>query len=299
MMIGRTGIVLSVAFLCGAVLGQSLPPKSRPVSFDELHQQAVAKNPADATLVITLDAGRTQFHMGETISLTMRFSSTAPGKYRIWRLVGRLRAANERVHVDPGDGTADPFLDYRFGPFAGLGSGNFQSLTTVTFPLELNDWVRFDKPGKYRLFVEAPRLKLFDGVQLNPATDLDPFIAVASNVLELEILPPDAAWIEAQLASAARVLADKQLPEARRIEATNILKNLQTEDAARELLRNFSGAPANSLVTQWTVPALYASRYRALVREGVQKLLADPKTAPAVTPRFLWWVNTPPAAPVN
>jgi hypothetical protein len=250
-------------------------------------------NPPDVSFEIVPDHVNAQYHMGETISLTLHFTSSAAGRYRIWRLVGRINGAQEQVHVDPTDGTADPFANWRPIAFAGMGGGNYRVLSDQSIVLELNDYVRFEKPGKYRIFVESSRLKLFDG-QLNPNMDMAPALTVASKVLELEILPPDPAWSEAQLVSAAKTLADKQLPDARRIEAIRILKNLQTEQAAQELLRSFSAAPANSIVTQWTVVALYASRYRDLVREGVQKLLADPRTAPAVSPRLLWWVNSPP-----
>src|SRR5271155_4280618 len=50
-------------------------------AFEAQHQQALAGNPADVHLKISLDSAQATFHVGETIRLKYEFTADGPGKY--------------------------------------------------------------------------------------------------------------------------------------------------------------------------------------------------------------------------
>ena len=73
-------------------------------------------------------------------------------------------------------------------------SGEIDLDTFVDIPVVLNEWIRFDRVGTYRIQVESQRL-VYRG---NRAT---PPLTVTSSEAEFEIVPADPRW-------AARTLAD-------------------------------------------------------------------------------------------
>jgi hypothetical protein len=63
--------------------------------------------------------------------------------------------------------------------------------------LELNDWVRFDRPGHYRMYLKSHRLTR----ERTPgeAGEKTVQFAAVSNIFEIEILPQSPAWEAARL----------------------------------------------------------------------------------------------------
>jgi hypothetical protein len=51
------------------------------ISFEERHQQELRANPGDLHFVLRTTDGQTRFHPGETIPLTLEFSSDVSDKY--------------------------------------------------------------------------------------------------------------------------------------------------------------------------------------------------------------------------
>lgn len=50
-------------------------------AFEAQHQEALAANPADVHLKISLESAQASFHVGETIRIKYEFTADAPGKY--------------------------------------------------------------------------------------------------------------------------------------------------------------------------------------------------------------------------
>jgi hypothetical protein len=171
-------------------------------SFDERYREARAANPPDLHFVLRTTTPA-QFHPGERIPLTLEFSSTAAEKYRLngatYDRSGRL--PTEEFALDRDD-VADPLIDYfGSGVIGGIAGGirGYVALNTEPYRIDvaLNDWFRFDRPGKYRLFLKSHRLSR-ERKPEEQGQGLISFAAV-SNVLEIEITEPDPAWDSAKL----------------------------------------------------------------------------------------------------
>jgi hypothetical protein len=131
-------------------------------AFTEDNAALVAKNPRGVSLVLRTATGQVRFAQGETIAVVLAFSSTLPAAYKLdlatWDNSGRLES--ETFHFDPR--VTDPLEHYFEGGRAGGGLRPSPAVlgekpTEVT--LTLNEWARFDAPGKVRVFVESTRIE--------------------------------------------------------------------------------------------------------------------------------------------
>lgn len=273
---------------CAQGLAQSTTALSNPDAFAELNKLLVEKNPADLQYQILTESGKTQFRMGETINLILRFTSTASNKYQVVRKNGIPISATilkDYVHTDPAGGGANPRANFSptILPGGYSGGGPFVTIwnAPVNLPTELNEDWRFDKPGKYRIFLQSPRL-LPVGAR-GPAS-IRGAEMVCSNIIELEILPPNPVWIQTQFAAAKSMLNDAKTLDTVRLDAIRVLKNLQTEEAAQVLIAAMGETRFDRRFTTPMRDALFQSRYREFVLEGLRKLASDPQTCtPAIT----------------
>lgn len=179
-------------------------------AFDALHQRDLAANSSDLHFRLGTAGGVTTFHRGERIPLTLEFWSDAPDKYKLngatYDRSGRL--PTEQFVLDRND-VVDPCADYFFsgvmnGMAGGLRGTPVLDAKPYKIELDLNDWFRFDAPGTYRLYLKSHRLSR----ERNPGESGNRVIqfAAVSNVLELQIVPDDAAWAESKLRSLEAVL---------------------------------------------------------------------------------------------
>ncbi len=135
------------------------------------------------------EAGR--FRVGERIPLRLQFSSTLENTYHLdpttYERSGR--SPTEEFVIEQDD-VVDPWRDYfGSGVMGGLGDGSGSpppvlGATPYVISLDLNDWFRFDRAGRYRFYLKSHRLGE---------------LAAVSNVVEVEIVE-DPPWREAQLA---------------------------------------------------------------------------------------------------
>jgi hypothetical protein len=257
---------------------------------------AAAKAPDGVTFQLTLSAR--QYHMGELISMTYAFSSTQADAWKLdmgtYDRSGRL--SEEMFHIDPSAGAADPIADY-FAMFQGFMGGGIRSMPPtlnekpVELKFDLNEWLRIDKPGKYRLYIESARLS-----PAKPATPpaTAPGNATAtmigsqlvvmqsppavSNIVEFEVLPFDAAWSNAQFEEIKKALTAKpdDGPAARR------LRFLNTPESVLEMVRRLGTNDSLG----WDLQAgLIGAPDRPGALATLQKRLVAPDQP--VTPRFL------------
>jgi hypothetical protein len=229
-------ILLALALLLTAMLAASLA------------QTATETAPSDVKLTAAVHGGQTTFRVGEVIPLELSFTSTAPGKYQFdnasYDRSGRLNS--ETFSVEPKSGWDDP-LELYFRSYAGFMGGGLRGIETLASKpavvhLELNEWVRFKEPGRYRITITSSRVSkngapLFQGIN------------VTSNQLTLTIASPMKEWQDSTLRTAIAVLdippptgpVRLDQPDPRR-EAAKTLRYLGTPAAARAMARRITGS---------------------------------------------------------
>jgi hypothetical protein len=237
--------------------------------------------------------GRRQFHLGEIIPLQLSFQTEQAGIYvnpnafvqsgggSMVNVAGipDHRAPTEDWQLDPAAGATDPLRDY------GLGTGYNTTMVPVTnkpvtVDLDLNDWLRFDRPGTYRLADVTTRVYGLPSETI-PGTKHKRPATVTSNSIELEILPSDAQWEEQALQSARHTL-DTATDLRERYQAMRVLRFLGTVAAAHELVAHFapnSPAPVAASTVVAAVPSVGDANRFDLQRELERGLYGSPQRA--------------------
>lgn len=194
---------------------------------------ALAQTPA-ISLRIETASGRTQFRMGETISVKLIFDNSSTETWTLPGLTGVDRSplglGSDRFLVSPEQGTSDPLV-YRLGDgFTGsFLSGVFPGGKSISTNADLNQWVRFDRAGPYRV---SASLHARVGKEA---------VTLTSNDIAIEIVPADKAWSAEQLRQAVAVLdgaagTDQQAFDAR-ASAARTIWYLDTPESVREAAR--------------------------------------------------------------
>jgi hypothetical protein len=188
--------------------------------------------------------------MGEVIPIELSFTSSIAKRYQL-NMAGYDRSGRmhyETFQVTPKEATRDPLHDYfAFGGFIGGGLTSFKFLGAepVIIKLTLNEWIRFERPGIYRLKVTSARVSV---ATLN-GNEADKSGRITSNEIELEIVAADKEWQQRQLESIEHDLDDSKrkadMP-GKPNEALTRLRFLGTEEAARKMARRFGTADANA-----------------------------------------------------
>src|ERR1051326_8684623 len=258
-------------------------------SFEELHGRELSTNPSDLRFVLLITNGQSRFHPGETIPITLEFSSDTADKYKLdaatYDRGGRLWS--EEFVVDRE--VADPLADYFGSGVMGEITGGIRGVPVlgrepVAIKLRLNDWFRFDRPGRYRMFLKSHRLTR-ERMASEPGEGLVQFTAV-SNVIEVWISEPDPNWEAEKLRELRAVFeprarAEQEArnvltwapPDERILEAQQELGYLGTTDAVRLL---FSLARDN--VNNLKMCGLIRSPHRAFVIAELDRYVEDPNT---------------------
>jgi hypothetical protein len=289
----RSWLHVAVALLAGLVAGCHEPMDSAgtdvdvdTAAFEEQQRAGAAENLDDVSFTARLLSPTNVFRQGERIPVELSFSSRVPGRYMLngalYDRSGRL--ATERYHVAPAGGTSDPLADYFddgifFG--GGLRSDPMLGDEPQTLVFDLNEWLRFDAPGPYRLFVESSRV--FRAPGANGEAGAFEGGEMTSGLLAFDVVPADAAWEAGVLADAGRALdaaPDGAYDDAAR-EAARSLRFLDTIDAAREMSARWeeTGGVADGEL----MFGLVGSRHRAEVVSFLEERL-DAPGAPVGTP---------------
>jgi hypothetical protein len=209
----------------------------------------------NSAVQLILSSNKSKFYLGEVVHLDLAFTSATPKRYQInlarYDRSGRMNY--EEFIVEPKQATQDPLHLYfnSIGVFIGGGLTGFESLTVspTIIHLNLNEWVRFERPGTYRVRVVSGRVN-DSGVSSNPAAEA---IEAKSNWIELSIVPPDPSWQQQELTKIRQVLKNgitassaAVAPDEARQASLTQLRYLGTEAAARELALNLRGEDNNS-----------------------------------------------------
>lgn len=198
-------------------------------------------------LLVSVASDRSEFHIGETIPLSLAFSSAIKDRYQInmaqYDRSGRMNY--EQFNLSPSESIVDPLEGHLGGVGGGLTGFKFLTPEPWTITRNLNEWVRFTHPGDYRLTVTSNRVGIKDSSSPLGATP----ITARSNEITLRIIPATKAWQKTVLSGAVATLdqpaavkpQDLEKYTKSRRQALESLGFLGTSKAARELAKRLRG----------------------------------------------------------
>ena len=223
-----------------------------------------------------------EFHIGEIIPIELSFSSRLKRRYQVnqasYDRSGRMNY--ERFRVTPAEGAVDPMAEYfASGPFMGGGLTNFEFLKRKpwTIDLDLNEWVRFTKPGEYKLTVTSTRVEVVDSSKPYGTAR----VAALSNEIVLKILPRDPEWEKRIYDQALATLKDRSSEKEDKtgkspaLRALETLRFLGTPDATRELANQLRAEDRRRGNFHCYI-GLITSPEREVARQALEGVLADP-----------------------
>ena len=163
---------------------------------------ACAINAQESRPVLDLQTatGTTTFHIGERIPLKLTFTSPDDTQFVVAPWVNSRGGEFdfETFNVSPPTGWSDPLATYFAQNFLRMGHGwqwpPLLKSKPVQISLDLNQWVRFDQPGVYTVNVNSRRV-----LPVNNSGSTQ--FSLASNVIELHIIPATPEWQAAALNS--------------------------------------------------------------------------------------------------
>jgi hypothetical protein len=232
-------ILVITFFLCFIT---TIPNYAQVDGFLQKYQESFAKHPQDLVFELHLKENKQQFRQGEIIELELSFSSSSKDKFGFntasYDRSGRLMI--DGFAIDKREGVVDPLKDYFTKGFSTFMMGGLHSTPMLEakpqiINYELNEWLRFDKVGKYRLYINSGRVTL--GKRYVEGSE---GISVVSNIIEFEIITADKKWQKTKLAEIVKNL-NPSLAEKTRIKACQELRFLGTENAAKEIIKRFMG----------------------------------------------------------
>lgn len=252
---------------------------------------AVAAVAAGQPVALQIETpSRAQFRMGEEIELKLTFEmnsdaadagSGRPGwMTMMFQGHGRsvLGIGRNRFVVSPQAGTRDPW-EYRLHEgivYSGPGGMSFGDKTTDV-NVDLNQWVRFERPGHYMVYAQC---------HMTGPGNQD--VEMESNRIEIDIVDADAGWQAQELANDVEVLnamqskVDSQSFEAR-MDAAQRITYLDTPGAIREMARRLGTADVQT--AQIFAEGLRSSQHGVEAGVALKELLRDPSEP--VSPIFL------------
>ena len=205
---------------------------------EERWQTLRTAEPAGLALELTLP--RKTFYQGERIPAALTFKNNSTNVYHLWigtyDRSGRIPDIGFRAEDEHGAPVPDPlqwYLDFRG---IGGGLGNEQDLGEWSIRLPANEWLRFDRPGRYRLYAWSNRPRpggMGDRAQGRAGVDL------VSDIVTIEVTPLTPAQEKTVIARALAAAAGSDEAEGR--DAVQALRHLQTPAARQAALSLLDG----------------------------------------------------------
>jgi hypothetical protein len=253
-------------------------PRSNPRKWRAIFLLIVAQAGSAAaqaqgiSLRIETETGRTQFRIGEAIGLKLTFEPSSPDNWMV-TITGRDRSvlalARDRFATSPEAGTSDPW-SYRLSEGVSYSGppGMVVHEKAAVAHLDLNQWVRFERPGHYS--VRA----LF-----HAAGGQNQDVALDSNEIGIEIVAADAKWQAEQLRDDVAILNSiPEKPDDRtfeaRMDAARRISYLDTPGSVREAGRLLGAMDVQ--VSQILQTGLRASLHRDEAVAAMKELLRSP-----------------------
>ncbi|MGB8356204.1 MAG: hypothetical protein WCD79_20065 [Chthoniobacteraceae bacterium] len=200
------------------------------------------KQPAGLHLTLTLP--KTSYYLGEIISAKLVFSNETKDPYHMWMGTydrsGRIPDISFKAEGEDGAEVGDPLKWYlaHFGFFGG-GIGNFTNLGTWGIELPANQWLKFEKPGVYKLYARSTRVQ--PGDKDAPRDGVRPPVELVSDPATITIVPLPADEEKAIIAQAKKDMDTTHQMGRDKVAraAAERLRYLQTPAACDALLQLF------------------------------------------------------------
>jgi len=238
--------------------------------------RAFAVAPSDVHLTLAVTKSPAVYHLGERIVCELSFSASTPEKYGIVN-IGYSRHSSgsglETFIVTPSDGTSDPNVDVNRQLAFIYAESVLSSFTTLSsvpsvVKIDLNEWLRFNRPGVYRLQARSSRVGLFH--ESLP-------VALSSNEIELNVLPADPAWTAGEISDIRKILDSSASSAEQKTTAASRLRYLNTESSTAEMvpqLPDSADEPYHHALYQ----GLIESSFRKNAIKMLQQTLRGPAT---------------------
>jgi hypothetical protein len=179
-------------------------------SFETRHEQALRQNPAGVTLSLRTLSASSTFHLFETIPIDIAYRSSRASVFAIemdeaMNFAGGAR----RFEIDDPNSVLLTYLEWGTRGVICCAS-DMQALAQrpTVFKRELTDYVRFQSPGTYRIYLVTRRV-------FRAGSAAEPYAAskltLTSNILTLTILPDDPDWDAGRLSELLLQLDDPKL----------------------------------------------------------------------------------------
>jgi hypothetical protein len=228
-------IGLRPLFVLGCLLSVVYPTGAQ-TDFDNGNKQGVRRNPAGLKLVLRTKDGRMTFHFFETIPVELEFSSSRPSTFSIeLDEIMNFSGWTRKFEVEPENAILLTFLEWQSQGVICCGyERRALSQQPTVLHRELTDYLRFEKAGTYRVFLNTRR------VFREPSKDSDfggSKILLTSNILTLTILPDDPEWDAQRFAEALRKLRDPHV-KANYSALEQEIKNIDSETSRDVALEN-------------------------------------------------------------
>jgi hypothetical protein len=222
------------------------------------------------------------FHIGEPIEIEISYSSNTVKKYQTSRTNPNPDWGSVQPRVSPSSGVTD-LRDRRrdigrgFGGSILGGGPEFLSEKPITENLNLSFWYRFETPGRYSVVVSS-------GVVWQIKTSEEgggrENLALESNPVEFEILPPDPAWQSAEFSNITQALDAAKYPGDRYV-AIHRLSALDSPAAVNKLVDLFLLSSPDYSEGSFTYTALRESSRSDLIIPRLQAALTNPMSGVA------------------
>jgi len=201
-------------------------------TFEQQHARLIKENPEGLSLKISVD--KHTYRLGETIPITLTFSNGSEVEYyaetRAHDRSGRLW--DIAFHVDgPPGGHCDPLETYRPGLAGGL-SGGPQRLGEYSQVFTLNEWVRFDIAGDYRVYCTTTRVWASDNGSRKT-------VNLCSQIIKIRVDPAQQVFIRKTVSDAVANLKSDHHEGRRR--AIRTLRFLATNESVEALVPFLGG----------------------------------------------------------
>lgn len=193
------------------------------------HEAGLQCNPPGVKLILrTRNRGAT-YHLFEPIPIDLQFSSEKPFAYTIeLDEMMNLAGKSDTFQVDARSTVLLAPKSTTFKGFICCGSyRRYLSAQPTSLQRELTDYLRFEQPGTYSMYLTTRRI--FHGMQkANHPDESD--LSLTSNVLTLTILPDDPQWDAVQLVDVLRTLDDPRVQTAY-VSAKHRVRKIPSETA--------------------------------------------------------------------
>ncbi|HJQ34811.1 MAG TPA: hypothetical protein VJ866_21860 [Pyrinomonadaceae bacterium] len=223
---------------------------------------------------LSLSGEKKVFRAGEPIRLRMSFTSEREG-YQLDTTTTKPPHAIDKVTLSPDAGAYAWAADYTGGGMNHPDYAAFQNLsaTPTTIELTLNDWYRFDRPGKYTVKISTARVA-GTGTGPGPHIGDGPRLNLTTNEVSFEVVEMSEAE-EAEEVKRLSALLDAAQGRQAQAQLTEELSYLAGEPSTREKVRRFVGVGSGNSAGASDL-GLFIARDRALAVRLLEAALRDP-----------------------